>query len=155
MLTEIFILNSRSKDPSKHLPFWDKMRLLYHGRLTTCIKKLTVLLHASLDPYNTIEEMELTWSNIEMDWINMKIILNGDLDILVRTASKYDDCRLLHLPNVRVALKLQWVCLGDPNDHHSVFQCAPDKLPEYSSNQVIFLRKFSFNFCTIVPVSGT
>jgi hypothetical protein len=108
---------------------------MLHGRLTLCVKQLTVLLHASLDPYNTTEEMELTWSGLELDWTLGKIIVKGDLDVYVRTASKYDDCRLLHLPNVRLSIKLAWVCLGDSRDHHAALPCAPDKLPEYSSNQ--------------------
>ncbi|XP_076622390.1 bridge-like lipid transfer protein family member hobbit isoform X1 [Colletes latitarsis] len=124
-----------SRDPSPPLPFWDKMRLALHGRLTLCVKQLTVLLHGSLDPYNTTEEMELTWSGLELDWTQGKIIVKGDLDVYVRTASKYDDCRLLHLPNVRLSIKLAWVCLGDPRDHHAAIPCAADRLPEYSSNQ--------------------
>lgn len=124
-----------SRDPSPPLPFWDKMRLALHGRLTLCVKQLTVLLHGSLDPYNTTEEMELTWTGLELDWTQGKIIIKGDLDVYVRTASKYDDCRLLHLPNVRLGIKLAWVCLGDPRDHHAAVPCAPDRLPEYSSNQ--------------------
>ncbi|XP_066587198.1 protein hobbit isoform X2 [Prorops nasuta] len=124
-----------SRDPSPPLPFWDKMRLALHGRLTLCVKQLTILLHGSLDPYNTTEEMELTWSGLELDWTQGKIIIKGDLDVYVRTASKYDDCRLLHLPNVRLSIKLAWVCLGDPRDHHTAIPCAPDRLPEYSSNQ--------------------
>lgn len=66
-----------------------------------------------------------------------KVVLKGSLHVYVRTASKYDDCRLLFLPDLRLTLKLGWVCLADPNDHHSVMPCAPDKLPEYSSNQVM------------------
>lgn len=74
-----------SRDPSPPLSFWDKMRLLLHGRLTMVVKQLTVLLHASLDPYNTTEEMELTWNQVIMDWTNgrnmiqNKIIANGNL----------------------------------------------------------------------------
>jgi hypothetical protein len=37
-----------------------------------CIRQMTILLHASLDPYNTTEEMELTWSELAMDWTNGK-----------------------------------------------------------------------------------
>lgn len=65
-----------------------------------------------------------------------KIVMEGNLDIYVRTASKYDDCKLIHLPQIRLTFKLFWVCLADSNDHHSVQLCAPDRLPEYSSNQV-------------------
>ena len=31
-----------------------------------------------------------------------KWVLKGDLDIFARTASKYDECRLIHLPNLRL-----------------------------------------------------
>lgn len=124
-----------SRDPSPTLPFWDKMRLLYHGRLTIIAKQFTTLLHASLDPYNTTEEMELTWNNCGIIWTNAKVIFKGELNVCVRTASRYDDCRLLHFPNLKSTFKLNWVCLANPNDHHVVIPCAPDKLPEYSSNQ--------------------
>ncbi|XP_055909617.1 protein hobbit [Eupeodes corollae] len=129
-------ISAPSKDPSPVLPFWDKLRLLLHGRLTMIVKQFTVLLHASLDPYNTTEEMELTWNNCGIVWTNARIIFKGELNITVRTASRYDDCRLLHFPNLKLTLKLKWICLANPNDHHAVIPCAPDKLPEYSSNQV-------------------
>ncbi|XP_021696070.1 protein KIAA0100 isoform X1 [Aedes aegypti] len=129
-------ISAPSRDPSPPLPFWDKMRLLMHGRLTIIAKQFTILLHASLDPYNTTEEMELTWNNCGIVYTNAKIMFKGDLNVYVRTASRYDDCRLLHLPNLKLTFKLNWICLANPNDHHAVIPCAPDKLPEYSSNQV-------------------
>lgn len=106
------------------------MRLLFHGRLTIIAKQFTILLHASLDPYNTTEEMELTWNNCGIVWANAKIMFKGDLQVWVRTASRYDDCRLILLPNLKLTFKLNWICNGNPNDHHSVVPCAPDKLPE-------------------------
>ncbi|KAH8380297.1 hypothetical protein KR009_009804, partial [Drosophila setifemur] len=149
-------ISAPSKDPSPPLPFWDKLRLLLHGRLTLIAKRFTILLHASLDPYNTTEEMELTWNNCGIVLTNAKIMFKGELNVslnlkppnlftiligfllqvTVRTASRYDDCRLLHFPNLKLTVKLNWVCLANPNDHHAVMPCAPDKLPEYSSNQV-------------------
>ncbi|KAK3862517.1 hypothetical protein Pcinc_031627 [Petrolisthes cinctipes] len=129
------LINQPSRDPSTPLPWWDKLRLLFHGRLTMMVQRMTLLLHASLDPYNTTEEMELTWTNLTMDWTNARIIFKGELNVLVRTASKYDDAKLLHLPNLKLTVKMNWLCQGNPNDHHSVMLCAPDKLPEYSSNQ--------------------
>ena len=70
-----------SKDPSPPLPFWDKIRLLFHGRVTLSVQQLTLLLHTSLDPYNTTEEMELTWTDLAMDWTNANFILKGNLII--------------------------------------------------------------------------
>lgn len=42
----------------------------------------------------------------------------------------------MKFPNLKLTFKLNWICLANPNDHHAVIPCAPDKLPEYSSNQV-------------------
>ena len=137
------LINKASVDPSRPLPFWDKARLLFHGQITMCVNKMRWLYHAKLDPYNTTEFMDWTWSDLVLDWTNgeshlliytswtftasillwkmsfltdidiyypcchftAKWVLKGDLDIFARTASKYDDCRVLHLPNLR----LWWV----------------------------------------------
>ena len=66
-----------NKDPSPALPLWDKIRLLLHGRVTLSVQQLTLLLHTSLDPYNTTEEMELTWTDLAMDWTSANFILKG------------------------------------------------------------------------------
>ncbi|RVE45263.1 hypothetical protein evm_010085 [Chilo suppressalis] len=124
-----------SLDPSMPLAWWDKVRLLMHGRLTVHCARMTCLLHVSLDPYNTTEEMELTWTDLVLDWTNGKLGFLGELNVFVRTASKYDDCRVLRMPSLRLSVKLGWQCVGDPRDHHAVAPCAPTRLPEYSSNQ--------------------
>ncbi|XP_037302921.1 protein KIAA0100 [Manduca sexta] len=124
-----------SLDPSAPLAWWDKVRLLMHGRLTVNCAKFTCLLHVSLDPYNTTEEMEVTWTDLVLDWTNGKLGFLGSLEVLVRTASKYDDCRVVVVPALRLAVKLGWLTVADARDHHAVAPCAPTRLPEYSSNQ--------------------
>ena len=128
-------VTGRSKDPSPPLSWWDRLRLLLHGRLLVSVKTLKLQLHTTLDPYNTTEEAELTFHDANFDWTNGQFkILADSLNLYVRTASKYDDCQLLHVPNVLLLIKLDWLCLGNPNDHHGIMPCAREKLPEYSHN---------------------
>ncbi|XP_060562860.1 LOW QUALITY PROTEIN: protein hobbit-like [Ruditapes philippinarum] len=141
------LINKPSIDPSRPLPWWDKARLLFHGRLTMTVVRMSWLYHASLDPYNATEIMDWTWTDLILDWTNMNFLLKGDLDIYVRTASKYDDARILKLPNLQFNAKIDWLCLGDPNDHHQVMPCAPDKVPDYSLEEHDSFRAFrSQNF---------
>ncbi|XP_078336664.1 protein hobbit-like [Crassostrea virginica] len=136
------LINKPSVDPSRPVAWWDKIRLLLHGRLTMSVQQMSWLYHASFDPYNTTELMDWSWTDLILDWTNAKFRLKGDLDIYARTASKYDDCKLLHLPNLSLCVKLGWICLGDANDHHSVMPCAPDKVPEYSLEEHDSFRAF-------------
>ncbi|XP_015914174.1 protein hobbit [Parasteatoda tepidariorum] len=130
------LVSRPSLDPSPTLPWWDKMRLLYHGRLTWIAQHLNMFLRASLDPYNTTEHMEISWTEVFIEWTNGRILTKGDLDMYVHTASKYDDIRVLHIPHLKLSVSLDWLCLGNPFDHHNVMPCAPNKVPEYSINQV-------------------
>ena len=50
------------------MPWWDKIRLVLHGRLLLAAKTAQLLLHASLDPYNTTEEMDFSFTEMELDW---------------------------------------------------------------------------------------
>ena len=44
-----------------------------------------------------------SWSDMVLIWSEAEVNVSGTLDIYVRTASKYDDGHLLHLPNLRWA----------------------------------------------------
>ena len=59
-----------SVDPSRPMPFWDKMRLLLHGRMALSVNQMTWLYHASLDPYNMTEFMDWSWSTFNCTWTN-------------------------------------------------------------------------------------
>lgn len=55
-------LAKESDDPSPRLPFWDKLRILLHGRHTAHCESATVHVLATTDPYNTHEQLEVVFS---------------------------------------------------------------------------------------------
>ncbi|XP_078495659.1 bridge-like lipid transfer protein family member 2 [Ciona intestinalis] len=124
------LLTKATVDPSTPLPWWDKSRNLLHGRFAMSMDRANLLHLASLDPYNTTEHMHWDWKNLYMDWTPGCFLYKGDLDIHIRNASKYDDVRFLHLPQLKMEWKFKWVCLdaADPHDHHHALPHAPDKI---------------------------
>ncbi len=131
-------LGMKSNEPSPPLAWWDKMRYLDHGRLLLSVKTYKLFLHTSPDPYNTTEEIELNICNAGFQLLNWELVkLDGSaLDVYVRTASKYDDCRLVHVPSFVATFNFNWLCTGNAKDHHSVALCAAENMPDYSSNLV-------------------
>ena len=71
--------------------YWDKLTLKSQVR--------TIML-ASPDPYNSTETVEWCWEDFGLDWLIGEIRIRSGLSVYVRTASKYDDSRILFLPQV-------------------------------------------------------
>ncbi|XP_063151468.1 bridge-like lipid transfer protein family member 2 [Candoia aspera] len=131
----IDLLTKPSEDPSPPLPWWDKSRLLLHGDWHMDIEQASLHQVATEDPYNTTENLHWEWSHLSFHWQPGQFVFKGDLDVNVRTASKYDDCCFLHLPQLCMTLDLTWLCHGNPHDHHSVVLRSPEFLPEVPVGQ--------------------
>uniref|UniRef100_A0A8C5MXP2 Bridge-like lipid transfer protein family member 2 n=1 Tax=Leptobrachium leishanense TaxID=445787 RepID=A0A8C5MXP2_9ANUR len=129
------LLTKPSVDPSVPLPWWDKSRLLLHGHFSMDIEQANLHQLATEDPYNTTENMHWEWNRLKFAWNPGQFVFKGDLDVNVRTASKYDDCCFLHLPDLCMIFDLQWLCHGNPHDHHNVALRSPDFVAEFSSIQ--------------------
>lgn len=154
MVAQAFdILSNASIDPSPPLPFWDKMRLLFHGKLKADIADFNVLLSASTDPYNTTETLEIEWSAVTLEWTNGNISIDGDFDLFTRTASKYDDSKVIHFPDFKLGFQLEWLCAGDCNDHHNVYPTNPKYTDEEEHDSYAMFRSSNLNMNVSMEVS--
>ena len=84
------MLNKASVDPSQPMPFWDKIRLLLHGRLIASVQKCNLLWLSTRDPYVSTEQLDMEWQNIYMDWTN------GELDKTLCVELESRDVPLKH-----------------------------------------------------------
>ncbi|CAB1347938.1 unnamed protein product [Coregonus sp. 'balchen'] len=129
------LLTKPTVDPSPPLAWWDKSRLLVHGRWIMDIEQANLHQLATEDPYNTTENMHWEWNKVNYEWNPGQFVFKGDMDVNVRTASKYDDICFLHLPNLCMTLDLQWLCHGNPHDHHAVMLCCAENVADVTSGQ--------------------
>ncbi|KAM4567204.1 bridge-like lipid transfer protein family member 2 isoform 2-T2 [Odontesthes bonariensis] len=129
------LLTKPTVDPSPPLAWWDKSRLLLHGRWVMNIDHANLHQLATEDPYNTTENLHWEWNKLNFDWNPGQFVFKGNLDVNVRTASKYDDICFLHLPNLCMTLDLQWLCHGNPHDHHAVMLCCAENIGDVTSGQ--------------------
>ncbi|KAM4589555.1 bridge-like lipid transfer protein family member 2 isoform 4-T4 [Fundulus diaphanus] len=129
------LLTKPSADLSPPLAWWDKSRLLLHGRWVMNIDHANLHQLATEDPYNTTENLHWEWTKLNFDWNPGQFLFKGNLDVNVRTASKYDDICFMHLPNLCMTLDLQWLCHGNPHDHHAVMVCCAENIADVISGQ--------------------
>ncbi|XP_072557305.1 bridge-like lipid transfer protein family member 2 isoform X2 [Paramormyrops kingsleyae] len=129
------LLTKPTADPSPPLAWWDKSRLLLHGCWVMDIEQANLHQLATEDPYNTTENMHWEWNKLTFEWNPGQFVFKGDMDVNVRTASKYDDICFLNLPNLHMTLDLQWLCHGNPHDHHAVMLCSAESVADVTSGQ--------------------
>ncbi|XP_054650617.1 bridge-like lipid transfer protein family member 2 isoform X2 [Dunckerocampus dactyliophorus] len=129
------LLTKPTVDPSPLLAWWDKSRFLLHGCWVMDIDQANLHQLATEDPYNTTENLHWEWNKLNFDWNPGQFVFKGDLNVNVRTASKYDDICFLHLPNLCMTLDLQWLCHGNPHDHHAVMLCCAENVADVTSGQ--------------------
>ncbi|KAI1893283.1 hypothetical protein AGOR_G00122110 [Albula goreensis] len=129
------LLTKPTADPSPPLAWWDKSRLLLHGQWVMDIEQANLHQLATEDPYNTTENLHWEWNKLNFVWKPGQFVFKGDMDVNVRTASKYDDICFLHLPNLCMTLDLQWLCHGNPHDHHAVTLCCAENVADVTSGQ--------------------
>uniref|UniRef100_A0A3P9KJ73 Si:ch211-259g3.4 n=1 Tax=Oryzias latipes TaxID=8090 RepID=A0A3P9KJ73_ORYLA len=127
------LLTKPTVDPSPPLTWWDKSRLLLHGRWFMDIEQANLHQLATEDPYNTTENLHWEWSRLNFDWTPGQFVFKGNLNVNVRTASKYDEICFLKLPNLCMTLDLQWLCHGNPHDHHAVMPCCAENIADVIS----------------------
>ncbi|CAH8576988.1 unnamed protein product [Heterobilharzia americana] len=132
------------------LGWWDKSRLLLHGRLLFAADSMHWLYSTSLSPYNTTEFFTWQWNHVVVNWENGVIRVDGDLDIT------------FSLPRLEMTVRLDWLSLRDPNDHHSVKHCHTECLPTSEQNQHDSYKYFranrlamQVNFTVKPPPSGS
>lgn len=64
------------------------MRLLFHGKLSIFASALHYFWHASFDPYDKSERMELRGKNINVDWYNGKHVI---IPCLITKVTRYHE----------------------------------------------------------------
>ncbi len=118
-----YVTGRRKTDRSPPLPWWDKLRYFMHGQGIVSTQLLKLVLHTSHDPYNTHEQMEIQSSRccIELRNNTLLNLESSSLDLFIRTAAKYEDCQLFHVPRPKLRLRIRWRCRsGRPVNHFSV-----------------------------------
>ena len=124
------LLSNATVDPSPPLLWFDKLRLLRHGPFELRADSFTVSLLASTDPYNSRERLDVCMSTARMQWANHKILLDCDMKMFIRTASRFNNSPFAHIPKMQTNVTLVWRCRDSPDDHQALFPTAVEHIEE-------------------------
>lgn len=118
-------------------------------RTLTTLQKIFIGSGASWTSTGTLDSLSsrVTWM-LTLEQLPSMCIWNGLCCFLCITtwkfvliytplalSTRYDDICFLHLPNLCMTLDLQWLCHGNPHDHHGVMLCAAENVADVTSGQ--------------------
>ena len=130
----IGLIESPPADSSPPLPWWDKQRMKYRGRIKSTMQHCYFHHLASKDPYMDAERLQWTWTPDEkkykpgllLEWTHGRICFRGDLNMYINTKRKVGNINFLELPHIKMEWKMDWLT-GDNKTGHNVFPCPSQK----------------------------
>ncbi|KAM3127261.1 hypothetical protein pb186bvf_020629 [Paramecium bursaria] len=96
------------------VPFWDRFRLIFHGRIRTKLEKLKIQMCTDLSIYSK-DVIFLQILQIRGDYMNGSVKIQGD-KIKIGRVPKIS--KVLHLPRIQMQIDLNWHSKVDQHDHY-------------------------------------
>ncbi|RXN03891.1 Protein KIAA0100-like isoform X1 [Labeo rohita] len=119
------LLTKPTADPSPLLTWWDKSRLLLHGRWVMDIEQANLHQLATEDPYNTTENLHWEWSKLNFDWNPGQFVFKENVAD-VTSGQPHDSYRAFRSENLNLSITM------DLDQHCGKEPCQP-RILLYSS----------------------
>eukprot|EP00049_Salpingoeca_infusionum_P016597 m.341346 g.341346 ORF g.341346 m.341346 type:complete len:2823 (+) comp16112_c1_seq2:204-8672(+) len=118
-------LTTPSCDPSPLLPWFDKARLIRHGPFH--FKSDTVTVCGLINPaiYKDTNYLKLEFRQPDFTWNHSHLTLDADLDAIIVTPTKFNNCPLFSFPGLTLTMIFHWMTTGQGNNHHAVTATSP------------------------------
>ncbi len=123
-------ITSGPPDNSPALPWWDKQRLKYRGKILLRANRSEWHHLSSKSPYAHEERLCWQWkaiteskNGLTMSWVHGKISFLGDLIITINTRRKWSNIKFIEMPNLTMDWIISWNL--PPNGNHTGHNVLP------------------------------
>jgi hypothetical protein len=124
------LISKPSLDPSPPLLWWDKLRLVYHGRQTYRAGSFHLRGLATRCAQATRNYMETVIGNFLCSLTPGTIDISGDMDILAQSMRTLESHCMVHIPSIRMLLNFEWDCQENPMAHRLLMPFAPEHVAD-------------------------
>ena len=131
----IDMITPNNIDPSPALSWWDKVRLILHGKLKIHAK--TASYHSTvdmIDPNCVNERLVFKFDDFEMNWTAGKYSIDTkDTKILIKSV-RCEESQVAYFPKLRITTDVEYELLLPGYhlyDHHSVKPVTPESVKGY------------------------